>query len=155
MRLCAGSRCGLVCCIIAMIACAVTGDDSAQTGSNVRYVTHDDRGRRTAEILGDSATMLPNNDIEITSLRLMIYNEDGTENARVKASKCVWRLNEGVAESDSDVRIEGNKMVITGVGFKWNSGDRRFSIRKQARVEIQDMKSIDEQYDPFIQNKGE
>jgi len=146
MRLSSGSRCGLICCAIAVVSCAVAGDNAGQTGSNVRYVTHDEKGRKTSEIYGDSATMLENDGIEITNLRLLVLNEGDASNVKVNASKCVWKLKDGVAESDSDVRIEGTNMVITGVGFRWSSGERQFFIRNRARVEITDVQGLDRNF---------
>lgn len=90
-----------------------------------------------ADIRGVSARMLPDGSIEVSGLDMAIYEPDGrTVGVRVSAEKCVYRSEKGLVESDSSVKISGNNVVVSGVGFKWSREDQVVRILSRSRVEM-------------------
>jgi len=109
----------------------------AQVGTGVRYVSHDKQGRLQAEILGDSAQLLPDGSIVVSGLSMNIFEPDGvTVSARVTADKCVYRSAGGQVESDSVFKMVQSSAVVSGVGFKWSPEDRVVRVLSSTRVEL-------------------
>ena len=96
-------------------------------------------GEMTSQLFGDFAEFLPGGLVKISNLKIEFYDEKKDEvEMRVKAPKCEYYEREKKAESDSSVRIERKKMVVTGVGFTWYSKDERLEIRNNAKVVLKD-----------------
>lgn len=102
-----------------------------------RVPDFDDEGKLTSEILGEFARVR-NQKIDITGLNIEFYSyvdDQRKVDMTVTAPRCDFDQKRGTAQSDSDVRIERENMVVTGIGFEFDSTKRRFRIFNQARVE--------------------
>jgi hypothetical protein len=108
-------------------------EDEGQTVSGFRVPDYDEQNRLKSELFGDVAKILPDGIIEITRLKIDFYSGDKVS-MTVTAPYCKYDQRNGKAESDSEVRIVREKMVVTGVGFTWNAVDQRFKLLKQAKV---------------------
>ena len=140
MRLSAGSLLALLICAGAICphesAPASPGSERGQIGSKVVYAIHDKQWRKESEISGDHAEVLSGGDVEVTNLQLLLYGYPGKGDMRITAAKCLYRIDKGVIESESDVRIEGSNVVIGGTGLRWHQKDRLVRILDRVRVEI-------------------
>lgn len=63
-----------------------------------------------------------------------VFAEDGRTNACVRADDCIYTKANGMAESESNVRVEKDGAVITGRGFSLDSKRERVLIKNEVRV---------------------
>ncbi|MEI6809705.1 MAG: LPS export ABC transporter periplasmic protein LptC [bacterium] len=125
--------------LVAIALAVLAGDGLSQvtTTGSFRYPVRDaGTGRKTAEITGDSASETPEGGLRITGLRLAMLEIDEKTNAVVEASDCIYKLEDQMAVSDTDVRIVSGNLIVTGRGFTWRSKDGVMKIKSRARVEI-------------------
>lgn len=108
-------------------------DSGTQTVAGFRVPEYDENNQLKSQLFGDFAKVLPDGIIEITQLKIDFYSEGKVE-MTVTAPKCTYKQKEGKAESDTDVRITREDMVVTGNGFAWNGRDEKFEIFKDAKV---------------------
>ena len=117
----------------AAVATGGAEDSGVQTVAGFRVPEYDENNRLKSQLFGDFAKVLPNGVIEITQLKIDFYSE-GKVNMTVTVPRCSYKQKEGMAESDADVRITREDMVVTGQGFAWNGRDEQFRIFKEAKV---------------------
>jgi hypothetical protein len=118
--------------------------DNAQTVSGFRVPEYDDENNLKSELFGEFARVLPDGVIEISQLKIDVYNKKGKVDMTVTAPKCAYNQKEGLAKSDTDVRIARENMVVTGVGFSWNGQNERFEILNKAKVVLKEaQKQVD------------
>lgn len=122
-------------CVAAVVcALAVRAEDAnVQTVSGFRVPQYDDNNNLKSQLFGDFAKILPDGVIEITQLKIDFYSK-GVVAMTVTAPYCAYHQKEGMAKSDSEVRIARENMVVTGVGFAYNGDDETFEILSQAKV---------------------
>ncbi len=109
----------------------------AQTVTGFRVPEYDSQNRLKSELFGDFAKIMPGGVIEITQLKIDFYDEDAV-NMTVTAPHCTYKQETGAAESDSEVRIAGKEMVVTGKGFSWDGRSEVFQIFHEAKVVLKD-----------------
>ncbi|MEI6971410.1 MAG: hypothetical protein WCL44_07805 [bacterium] len=142
MRLSVANKALLWCAISGAAAAAMTVFaqvvvPQGMQADRFKYPLRDAKtGLKTAEIVGDSWSGSPDGSVLIKGLHLSLYSSDERTNAMVEAAECRCRLDTQTAESDSDVRIEANNLIVTGRGFKWSATDRIMRIRSRVRVEV-------------------
>lgn len=117
------------------IALSAAGQDEApvQTVNGFIVPQYDEENNLKSKLFGDYAEVLPDGIIRITQLKIDFYSGTNVE-MTVTAPKCQYRQKEGVAESDGDVRIAREKMVVTGVGFVWNNTEEKCRIGSNVKV---------------------
>lgn len=142
MRLSAASQIAFCCTAVGLGAAAFTvfaqnAIPQGMQAEGLRYPMRDAKtGRKTADIVGESWSGTQEGAMLIKGLRLTLYGIDDRTNAVVETPECVCRLDKQTAESESDVRIAGNNMLITGRGFRWHASDRIMRIKSRVRIEI-------------------
>ena len=119
--------------LLAVVAVGWAEESSVQTVAGFRVPEYDENNRLKSQLFGDFAKVLPDGVIEITQLKIDFYS-DGKVNMTVTAPRCTYKQKEGRAESDADVRITREDMVVTGKGFAWSGRDEQFRILKEAKV---------------------
>ena len=119
--------------LLALGAAAWAQDSGMQTVAGFRVPEYDENNQLKSQLFGDFAKVLPEGIIEITQLKIDFYSEGKVE-MTVTSPKCTYKQKEGKAESDADVRITREDMVVTGKGFAWNGRDEKFEIFKEAKV---------------------
>lgn len=121
--------------VLLLTAVAAGGgeDSGVQTVAGFRVPEYDENNRLKSQLFGDFAKILPDGVIEITQLKIDFYSE-GKVHMTVTAPRCSYKQKEGMAESDADVRITREDMVVTGHGFAWNGRDEQFRIFKETKV---------------------
>ena len=123
-----------------MLAFALSGqaqEQEAQTVSGFRVPQYDDQNRLKSELFGDFAKVLPDGIIEISQLKIDFYAGDKVD-MTVTSPYCTYDQKQARAESEADVRITREKMIVTGVGFTWDGRDEKFKIKKQAKVVLKE-----------------
>lgn len=123
----------------AVLVCAWLGapPGSAQDGQlgQFRVPEYDEDGVRKSTLTGESASIRPDGNVDIDNFRLEFYESDGnTLRMAVTAPACTYNRSSRVAKSDSAVRIQGDKMVVTGKDFAWDGPREQFKIFKDAKV---------------------
>lgn len=115
-------------------------EEEVQTLTGFQVPEYDKDGKVKSRLYGDLAQILPRGIVKITNLRIEFYDEEEV-NMRVTAPECSYHQKKKVAESDTGVRIARGNMVVTGVGFVWDSERERLQIFNDAKVVLKDVRS--------------
>ncbi len=102
-----------------------------------RVPNYDDQAVMTSQIFGEFARVLPDGNVEISNLRIEFYEYKGEErvvNMTVTSPLCYFNRENGVAISDSDVRISRDDLVVTGKGFVFHNGNQQLKILSESKV---------------------
>lgn len=132
------NRCIMALAMAVLLAGVAQGED-LQTLTGFSVPEYDKQGNMTSQLFGDFAEFLPGGMVKISNLKIEFYDGDEV-NMRITAPKCNYHQKKKEAESDSSVRISRDSMIVTGVGFKWESGRERLQIRSQARVVLKNVR---------------
>lgn len=115
-------------------------ENVGQTVTGFRVPEYDESNNLKSQLFGDFAKVLPDGVIEITGLKIEFY-QDGEVGMTVTAPNCRYDQKGGRAESESDVRIARENMVVTGVGFQWVGKDEQFKILNKAKVVLKNART--------------
>jgi lipopolysaccharide transport protein LptA len=131
-----------VCCLQSAVAQrAPRRHDSDVSVNNLYYPITDENGLKTRELFGETVTALPNNDIVVTNLVVVLYGPAEVKQIVFGSAKCLYKAEEGIVTSRSPVVIEHTNAVITGTGFCWREGDGVITIHKNARLVLRGINS--------------
>lgn len=123
-------------CIVVMTPAAWAQQGGRQLG-NFRVPEYDEKGVKKSTLTGESAVVRPDGNVDIGNLRIEFYEADGkTVRMAVTAPACSYNQSDRIAKSPTSVRIEGEKMVVTGEDFAWDGQKEIFKIFKDAKVVI-------------------
>lgn len=95
--------------------------------TDFRVPEFDSAGVLKSEIFGDQAEPLADDRIRITGLRIVVYKNKEAEST-LTSSHCTINRKDRSAFSNADVKIVRGNVVITGKGFRWDSGKQRIEI---------------------------
>jgi hypothetical protein len=127
----------------ALLACFVGAaaaiDMVGQTVTGFRVPDYDENNNLKTLLLGDFAKVLPDGVIEITGLRIEVYQQ-GKVAMVVTAPHCRFHQKEGKAQSDGDVQVANEDMVVTGKGFEWTNQEEVFKIHSQTHVVLRNVR---------------
>jgi hypothetical protein len=123
--------------LLAFAAPGWAAEESEQTVTGFRVPEYDENNQLKSQLFGDFAKVLPDGVIEITQLKIDFYS-DGKVDMTVSSPKCTYKQKEGMAESEAEVRIARDNMVVTGRGFAWNGRDEKFQIFNEAKVVLKE-----------------
>ncbi|MFH0953948.1 MAG: LPS export ABC transporter periplasmic protein LptC [Verrucomicrobiota bacterium] len=112
-------------------------EEESQTVSGFRVPEYDEQNRLKSELYGDFAKVLPDGIIEISQLKIDFYSGDRVD-MTVTSPYCKYDQKQARAESESDVRITREKMIVTGVGFSWDGREEKLKIGKQVKVVLKE-----------------
>lgn len=133
--------------ILLLAGLTATGALLAQTPANApnvkvhtihqfRLPDIDENGRIRGEIFGDTARVPEKGLIDITNMRLITYDLDGTVLLRVTAPHCAYDRERHLAGSPSNVLIESRDFILSGEGFRCHLRRQRLEIANKARLVI-------------------
>ncbi len=125
---------------LALVVLAAGAQEVGQTVAGFRVPEYDADNNLKSQLFGDFARVLADGVIEITGLKIDFYSKQQVA-MTVTSPKCRYNQKVNLAESDADIRIARENMVVTGVGFSWNGRDERFLIRDQAKVVLKGLRS--------------
>lgn len=120
---------------------AAGAQEAGQTVAGFRVPEYDADNNLKSQLFGDFARVLPDGVIEITGLKIDFYAKQQEVQMTVTSPKCRYDQKANVAESEAEIRISRENMVVTGVGFSWNGRNERFHIRDQAKVVLKGLRS--------------
>jgi lipopolysaccharide transport protein LptA len=115
--------------------------DSEVSVNNLYYPMTDENGLKTRELFGDTVTALPNNDIIVTNLVVVLYGPGEVRQIVFGSAKCLYKAEEGIVTSRAPVVIEHTNAVITGTGFCWREGEGTIAIHRNARLVLRGIAS--------------
>ena len=98
-----------------------------------RVPDYDEKGGLRAQLYGVRAKMHDDGTVDITDLRIEIYQENQVS-LTLYAPTCVYNTQTRVAQSDGKVLIDGSSVSVVGRGFVWVAGGGRFEILHDAKV---------------------
>lgn len=104
-----------------------------QTIKNFRLPEYGSDGRLQHQLYGETATFLADNIIQLTGLKIEIFNE-GEVVARVFSPECAYAPTQKKAASKDHIRIVTGRGIVTGDGFAWNGENAQFQIFHNAKV---------------------
>ena len=114
-------------------ATAALAKEGAKLGY-FRVPEYDDDGVKKSELVGESAVVV-NGIVEITNFQIEFYEKDGSNvQMRVTAPQCRYNQASSIARSEGSVRIEGDKILVTGDEFAWDGDKELFKIFRNSRV---------------------
>jgi hypothetical protein len=105
-----------------------------------RVPDYDANGKLKSQVLGEVAELRPDGKIEITNLKIELYNEKKEVQGTVWAAKCLFDRQTRSAVSDTAVRLTQGKMVLTGTGLRWDAVNQRLEILHDVRVVLTDVR---------------
>lgn len=105
-----------------------------------RVPEYDEDGNLKSQIYGDFAKIRDDDRIEITNLKIEMYNDDEID-ILVTAPHCLYDQKSRRAHSESRVRIARDNTVITGEDFSWDMKEQRFVILKNAKVVLKNLRN--------------
>lgn len=130
----------LTACLAATLPAARAGraQDAAVPIQNLRMpVEHYEDGTVKTQLKAGLALVPQSGTIVASNVVLELYHEDASLDAVINADDCSYNREESQAESDSNIRIERDGIVITGKGFEWQGNKERVKILSMARVVFQ------------------
>ena len=101
--------------------------------SGFRVPDYDEKGQLRAQLYGERATVLEEQKVEITNLKIEMFKE-GKVVMTVFAPHCYFDMEKRKAFSEGKVLIESGMMTIVGRGFVWSSKANRFEILHESKV---------------------
>ena len=106
--------------------------------SGFRVPDYDSQGQLRAQLYGEHATMLEENEVEITHLKIEMY-KDGEVVMTVFLPHCFFNTESRLAKSDGWVLIESESMTVVGRGFIWSAEGGRFEILHESKVLVKEV----------------
>ena len=128
---------GRVAGILAGAGGTVTGGvaGASQTVSGFRVPEYDEQGNLKWQILGETASVMLNGNVQVGNLRLEVF-KDGRMYACITSPKCLYDRENNVITSDEAVQIETDRMAVRGHGFVWDRDGQTARIFDKAEVEF-------------------
>lgn len=120
------------------LGAAVWAQKEGMKLTNFRVPEFNERNEKKTELVGEEAYVLPDGRVDIRNFHLDVF-QVGTTNVqmRVTAPQCYYHRDRQFAQSETGVRIEGDKFVVTGENFSWDAGRELFQIYTNAQVVLQ------------------
>ena len=131
-------RCRAAAAVLALAAVlaapfAAPAQMQGQTIKNFRLPEYNSDGTLQHQLYGETATFLADNIIQLTGLKIEIFNE-GEVVARVFSPECAYAPTQKKAASKDHIRIVTGRGIVTGDGFAWNGQNAQFQIFNNAKV---------------------
>jgi hypothetical protein len=105
--------------------------------SGFRVPDYDSQGKLRAQLFGEYARVLQDDEVKITNLKIEMY-KDGKVAMTVFLPECFFNTESRLAKSEGLVLIESESMSITGRGFIWSAAAGRFEILHDSKVLVKD-----------------
>jgi hypothetical protein len=106
--------------------------------SGFRVPEYTREGEMKSQLFGEHAVVRPDGWVEIETLEVEFYRE-GRTTARITSPKCFYNRENKTAEADQPVRIELDKLTVTGRDYELFSADSRFVLKKEVRVVLREV----------------
>jgi len=136
MRRCKGSVAGWL--LIATLR--VAAQEAGMELSGFRVPEYTREGVMKSQLFGEHAHVLPEGQIKLRGVTVEFY--DGTNvTARVISPGCFFNRADHSARSDEPVRIELEKLTVTGWDYELCGKASRLVIRREVRVVLKDVKT--------------
>lgn len=146
--------------ICVLVLCAI-GDLNAQTNLNVQTnrtaetnttmalegvklpFEYFDNGSVKSKLEADRAVISQDQKvITAESVKYTIMNEDNTTNTVLTTPKCIFNKIKGRGETDADVRLEREDIVMTGRGMEFDLRSGTVTLLNDVNVEIKQKLNI-------------
>ena len=110
---------------------------SAQEVGGVKVPDYVEDGVKKSEITGRLATVDgKTGTVDIKEFKIEFYTPEGKIRMEVTAPQCTYNQRGKFAKSKTDMRIVGDKMVVTGEDFAWDAKKEIFKISRNSKVVI-------------------
>jgi hypothetical protein len=107
-----------------------------QEVSDFRYPEYDEEGKLKHQITGEKARIMPNGLVEITGLKVELFDKKGKVNAQATSPQCTFDRQGGRAGASAPLRIDHESMVLTGENYYWDQAKKRIQIFKKVHVTL-------------------
>jgi hypothetical protein len=105
--------------------------------SGFRVPVYDDDGQLQAQLYGEFAKVLEDDEVDITNLKIEMY-KDGKVAMTGFLPQCFFNTETRFAKSDGQVLIESESMTVTGRGFVWAFDGGRIEILHESKVLVKE-----------------
>lgn len=131
--------------LLVLVGMARAQPQDAQSIRGFEVPEFDRENRLQSMLYGELARLLPSGMVDITDMRIEFYDDDRVVEMLVTAETCLYDRNTRSAESDAEVRIARDNIIITGRGFNWQPDEEQFQIHNEAKVVLKEARSIEEE----------
>jgi hypothetical protein len=128
---------GFILMVGAALVCRAQDMGAGMEMSGFRVPDYDSQGRLRAQLFGEYAKVLEDNEVDITNLKIEMYKE-GQVAMTVFLPQCFFNTETRFAKSDGRVLIESETMTVAGRGFIWSSEGGRFEILHESKVLVKE-----------------
>ena len=119
------------------LVCGAQDMGAGMEFSGFRVPDYDSQGQLRAQLFGEYARVLQDDEVKITNLKIEMY-KDGQVAMTVFLPECFFNTESRVAKSEGLVLIESESMSVTGRGFIWSAAAGRFEILHDSKVLVKD-----------------
>ena len=123
--------------VVAAVICRAQYMGAGMEFSGFRVPDYNSQGKLRAQLFGEYAVVLQDNEVKITNLKIEMY-KDGLVSMTVFLPQCFFNTESRVAKSDGLVLIESETMSVTGRGFIWSAAAGRFEILHDSKVLVKE-----------------
>ena len=110
-------------------------EEMAMPVKNLRLpMEHYDSGAVKTELKAGFALVPPNGMIVASNVMMRMFFEDGSTNVLMTAESCNYDRKKQSANSEGEIKIIRDNVVITGKGFEWYSERERVKILSDAKI---------------------
>jgi hypothetical protein len=116
------------------------GQEAGMELSGFRVPEYTREGVMKSKLFGEHARVLPEGLIQLRGVTVEFY--DGTNvTARVISPGCLYQRVDHTVRSEEPVRIELEKLTVTGRDYEWCGKESRFVIHREARVVLKEVQA--------------
>ena len=120
---------------------AMTAQGASAAGvvraEGIRVPDYDEKGVLKSEVFGDMARELPDGNIELFNLRLLLYKE-GRLDGTAETTRCIYNRKEKLLFSNAEITLQQGSMLVSGVGFRWYTDRQVMEILNRSFVIVRD-----------------
>lgn len=108
---------------------------------NFRFPRFGETGYKVWELSGLEGHYLSCGDVEIREMLLRLFDGriQGRVETLIKSKEGIFSVKEGIAESESSVRVENPSYNLTGEGWKWDGKLKKLLVKHKVRVTFKNM----------------
>jgi hypothetical protein len=137
-----GFRSGRLAGFVCMMFLPIFAQDSepGEVAGGVRVPEINDEGVMTSLLTGREVRFRPRKPMEITGLEIFFFEPDGkTVRMNAVSPASSYDSIQGKVFSDEEIKISGDRFVITGTGYRYVAATQSLEIFEDVRVVFKNM----------------
>jgi hypothetical protein len=116
------------------LASEVPADLRPMQGFQYPIEIHENGKVKTLIVAGEVIPGDPKDAIHARRVRVEFFDEAGRATGLIKVDECRYWRDKGRVESDSDIYLDKDGILITGRGLEWTIKEQRIIIRENVKI---------------------